>query len=315
MAPLVLLLASSSSLLLLLLGSSLGVSSHFYRITYMGVSQPNQELPQFIAVGYADDQPIARYDSGTEKIVPQVPWMKKAVEEDPKYYNWYTQILQHDEYNFRGDLVTLRNRYNQSEGFHTVQMMIVCEVRDDGSKGGHWRYGYDGRDFLSFDMETLAWMAPDMQAQVIKRMWEKGGKLVRRFKAFLEETCAEWMQKDLDYGKERLLRKETPTVKVMRKPEYDSMETLICQAYGFYPQEIDITWTKDDEVWVQDTFHGVLAPNSDGTYRTWLGIKIDPKERDHYRCRVEHDGLLEPLELAWKEPERHQDGYRAASST
>ncbi|KAH0630649.1 hypothetical protein JD844_013902, partial [Phrynosoma platyrhinos] len=237
----------------------------------MGVSQPNQELPQFLAMGYAGDVPIARYDSGKQKIVSQVSWMKKAIEEDPKYFNWYTQILQHDEYNFRGDLVTLRRRYNQSEGFHTVQMMIVCEVRKDGSKGGHWQYGYDGRDFLSFDMETLTWTAADMEAQVIKRIWEKGDILVRRFKAFLEDTCAH-------------------------------METLICRAHGFYPQEIDATWTKDGEVWVQDTFRGVLAPNSDGTYHTWLGIKIDPKERDRYRCRVEHDGLLEPLELAWEEP-------------
>ncbi|KAL8213484.1 UNVERIFIED_CONTAM: hypothetical protein K2H54_066004 [Gekko kuhli] len=79
-------------------------------------------------------------------------------------------------------------------------------------------------------------------------------------------------------------------------------ETLFCQLYGFYPKEIEVTWRKGREVWHQDTSHGGVVPNSDGTYNTWLMIEVDPKERDRYWCHVEHDGLLEPLDLAWEEP-------------
>ncbi|XP_013914443.1 PREDICTED: major histocompatibility complex class I-related gene protein-like [Thamnophis sirtalis] len=95
---------------------------------------------------------------------------------------------------------------------------------------------------------------------------------------------------------------EPPLVKVSRRIQYNSMETLVCRIYGFYPKEIDATWKKDGEVWEQDTYRGGVLPNSDGTYHTWLSIEVDPKERDRYRCYVDHPGLPEPLILAWVEP-------------
>ncbi|KAG8148242.1 hypothetical protein E2320_022419 [Naja naja] len=82
----------------------------------------------------------------------------------------------------------------------------------------------------------------------------------------------------------------------------DGMETHICRQHGFYPREIDASWTRDGEVWLQDTFHGSVAPNADGTYHYWLSIRIDPKEKGRYRCHVEHDGLQKPLDLALEEP-------------
>ncbi|XP_026547824.1 HLA class I histocompatibility antigen, alpha chain F-like [Notechis scutatus] len=80
------------------------------------------------------------------------------------------------------------------------------------------------------------------------------------------------------------------------------METHICQVHGFYPREIDAFWTRDGEVWLQDTLHKSVAPNADGTYHYWLSIRIDPKERSRYRCHVQHDSLQEPLDLALEEP-------------
>uniref|UniRef100_A0ABM5FF02 Class I histocompatibility antigen, F10 alpha chain-like isoform X2 n=1 Tax=Pogona vitticeps TaxID=103695 RepID=A0ABM5FF02_9SAUR len=278
-----------------------GSSSHSFWTMYTSVTQPSLGMPHFTAVAYVDDQLLACYDSITRKMLPQTPWMKKAAEEDPRYIDRYTQILQHDEENFRGDLVMLRKRYNQSEGFHTVQMMIECKVRPDGRKGGRWQYGYDGRDFISFDMEHLVWTAADPQAQVIMRTWETETGLVLRLKSYLEEICTEWFQKDSAYREEGL-RKEAPVVKVMKKGDYDGMEMLVCQAYGFYPRDIDAVWTKDGEVWVQDTFHRTVAPNSDGTYHAWLSIRIDPKDSDRYRCHIDHNGLQEPLDLAWEKP-------------
>ncbi|XP_070593225.1 major histocompatibility complex class I-related gene protein-like [Erythrolamprus reginae] len=81
----------------------------------------------------------------------------------------------------------------------------------------------------------------------------------------------------------------------------DGMETHVCRVHGFHPREIDASWTRDGEVWLQDTFHGSVVPNADGTYHYWISIQIDPKERGRYRCHVEHDGLQDPLDLELKE--------------
>uniref|UniRef100_A0A670ZAJ0 Ig-like domain-containing protein n=2 Tax=Pseudonaja textilis TaxID=8673 RepID=A0A670ZAJ0_PSETE len=194
-------------------------------------------------------------------------------------------------------------------GFHIIQRMYGCELRKDGSKGGFDQYGYEGRTFLYFDKKTPTWVAPDPQAQITKRKWDGIPAKNQYWKSYLEKECIEWLQKHLSYGKETLLRTEPPGVTLVRgKTEVeDGMETHICRLDGFYPREIDASWKRDGEVWLEETFHGSLAPNADGTYHYWLSIRIDPKERGRYRCHVEHDGLQEPLDLA-VEGERLQGG-------
>uniref|UniRef100_A0A670HNU9 Ig-like domain-containing protein n=1 Tax=Podarcis muralis TaxID=64176 RepID=A0A670HNU9_PODMU len=288
---------------LLLLLDCAGSTSHSLRYFFTAVSELGQGLPQFIAVGYVDDQQYVQYDSDTKEALPRVPWMRKVEKEDPQYWHKQTQNFQGAELVFRVNLQTLLNRYNQSGGIHTYQLMYGCELRSDGRKGGYVQYSYDGRDFLAFDKETLTWTAAEMEAQVTKRKWDANLAGNQHKKHYLEEECIEWLQKYLDYGKETLLRTEAPVVKVTRKADYDGLETLVCQVHGFYPKEIEANWVKDGEVWQEGTLRGLVAPNSDGTYYLLLSVQIDPEEREHFRCRVEHDSLEKPLDVAWeKEP-------------
>uniref|UniRef100_A0A670HTK4 Ig-like domain-containing protein n=1 Tax=Podarcis muralis TaxID=64176 RepID=A0A670HTK4_PODMU len=284
-------------------------TSHSLRYFYTAVSEPGQGLPQFIDVGYVDDQQIIQYDSDTKEYLPRVPWMRKAEKEDPQYWHKQTQIAQGNQLAFRVSLQNLQNRYNQSRGIHTYQLMYGCELSSDGRKGGHHQYSYDGRDFIAFDKETLTWTAADTGAQVTKRKWDPDLAWNQGRKAYLEEICIEWLQRYLEYGNETLLRTEAPVVKVTRKADYDGLETLVCQVHGFYPQEIEANWVKDGKVWQEGTLRGLVAPNSDGTYYLLLSVQIDPEERERFRCRVEHDSLEKPLDVAWeKEPGERQGG-------
>nr|XP_056723025.1 class I histocompatibility antigen, F10 alpha chain-like [Euleptes europaea] len=300
-----LLLLGGACLLLVVGGSGASSSSsHSLRYFYTGVSEPGPGLPWFTSVGYVDEQPFTYYDSDTKRYQPKVPWVEKAVKDDPQYWDWNSQNLQGWEAVFRANLETLRDRFNQSRGgTHTWQFMCRCDLGADGRpSGGQFQYAYDGEDFIALDKETLTWTAPVPQAQITKRRWETETHEAQRRKSYLEETCVEWLRRYLGYGNETLLRTEAPTAKVARKAGYDGRESLICRAHGFYPREIEVTWMKDGEDRKPDTFTGGVFPNSDGTYHTWLSIEVDPKERDLYRCRVEHDGLLEPLDLAYEDP-------------
>uniref|UniRef100_A0A670HM48 MHC class I-like antigen recognition-like domain-containing protein n=1 Tax=Podarcis muralis TaxID=64176 RepID=A0A670HM48_PODMU len=158
-------------------------------------SSPGRGLPQFISVGYVDDQQFVQYDSDSKEMLPRIPWMRKVEKEDPQYWHTQTQKAQGHELWYRRNLQNLWNRYNQSGGIHTYQLMYGCELSSDGRKGGHYQYGYDGRDFIAFDKETLTWTAAEMEAEVTKRKWDPIMALNQR-----------WLRRYLDYGKETLLR-------------------------------------------------------------------------------------------------------------
>uniref|UniRef100_A0A8C6X9F8 Ig-like domain-containing protein n=1 Tax=Naja naja TaxID=35670 RepID=A0A8C6X9F8_NAJNA len=295
----------------------LGASSHSLKFFFTAISEPSQGQPHFVSVGYMDGQVFVHYNSHDRMVTPRVSWIEKYVgKEDPKYWDINSRKVRGSETMFRKNLEILRRRYNQSEGSHIIQWMYGCELRRDGSKGGFNQYGYDGSTFLTFDKATLTWVAPDPQAQITQRKWDAIPRLNQKRKTYLEEICINWIRKYLSYGNETLLRTVimgAPKLTVRGKTEVeDGMETHVCHLDGFYPREIDASWTRDGEVWEEETFHGSVAPNADGTYHYWLSIWIDPKERGRYRCHVEHDSLQEPLALAL-EGERLQGGKRLGS--
>ncbi|KAM6038825.1 class I histocompatibility antigen, F10 alpha chain-like isoform 1-T1 [Theristicus caerulescens] len=286
-------------LLLGVLGGAAASGLHSLRYLDVAVSEPSPGLPQFVSVGYVDGNPFVRYDSETGKMEPQVDWVRGAV--DPQHWNRNTRKAQNAQQVYRVDLDTLRARYNQSGGFHTLQRMFGCDLLEDGSTRGYRQVAYDGRDFMAFDMDTMTFIAADAAAQITKRKWEEETTFAEQMKHYLENTCIEWLRKYVSYGRAVLERKEPPTVRVSGK-EAHGILTLYCRAYGFYPRPITVSWLKAGEVRDQETEWGSIAPNSDGTYYTWASIEARPEEKNKYRCRVEHASLPEPGVFAW-EPE------------
>uniref|UniRef100_A0A8C6VF38 Ig-like domain-containing protein n=1 Tax=Naja naja TaxID=35670 RepID=A0A8C6VF38_NAJNA len=59
-------------------------------------------------------------------------------------------------------------------------------------------------DFISFENETLRWVATQPQAEKVKEKWEENPRLSWGNKVFLETTCIEWLQKYLSYQQEAL---------------------------------------------------------------------------------------------------------------
>ncbi|KAL8213635.1 UNVERIFIED_CONTAM: hypothetical protein K2H54_067565 [Gekko kuhli] len=275
------------------------------RYFYTALSEPGQGLPRFIAVGYVDDQPFVKYDSQTRRMLPEAPWMEKVVEYEAGYWERQSRRVRGAEPVFRVNLGTLRERFNQqnSTGLHTLQWMYGCEVGPDGQLSeGRYQFAYDGKDFLAFDRKTISWTAAVLQAELSKQKRDKRRDISQGLKDYLEVVCVEWLQRYLDYANETLQRTERPTARVVRKKGYEGQETLFCQLYGFYPKEIEVTWMKDKEDQKPETWTGGVVPNSDGTYNTWVSIDVDPKEKGRYRCRVGHDSLPKPLDLAWEKP-------------
>ncbi|XP_077186798.1 major histocompatibility complex class I-related protein 1-like [Paroedura picta] len=284
------------------LGGCSGSSWHSLRYFQTMIWGPDQGVSDYIAVVYLDEQLGSHYNSSTRRTEPRAPWIRKIEKDDPHFWDWNTQRTVNHEQRMKMHLMSLQNIYNLSRGLHIFQRTFSCELSGDGRKKGAYQFGYNGEDYIGFDKDTLTWTAVVMPAQVTKRQWDADVERSRYLKAALDQECIGLLKKFLNYGSESLLRREPPVVTVRRRPDFDGLETLVCRAHGFHPKAIDATWRKDGEVWEQETFRGGVVPNSDGTYHTWLSIKVHPEDRSRYRCHVEHDSLPEPLDITWEEP-------------
>ncbi|KAL8213506.1 UNVERIFIED_CONTAM: hypothetical protein K2H54_066218 [Gekko kuhli] len=274
-------------------------SSHTLHYFNTATWERGWRVPQHTSLMYVDDQLLGRYDRDADQCVPQSSWIEEISHDDADF--WARNTEGEFNYDIVTDLIILKGLFNQSRGIHTLQLFFGCELSGDDSTGGFAKFGYDGRDFLSLDLATFTWTAMNAEAEPIERKWDAKKDRGKLWGRFLKETCVEALRTYLHYGKEDLLRIDPPKGHVVHKTGPDGLETLVCQLHGFQPKEIDVTWRKGGKVWHPDTFHGGVFRNWDGTYNTWLNISVDPSERYHYWCHVEHDGLPEPLDLAWED--------------
>ncbi|KAJ6651856.1 hypothetical protein lerEdw1_015987 [Lerista edwardsae] len=181
----------------LLLGGCSGSSRHSQSTFLMAVSEPSRGLPRFLVAGYLDGRAFGGYSSAGRRIVARVPWMERLERADPRLWRRQTEHMRAWELRLGRELGAVQRLHNQSAGFHTLQFRVGCELDKDRWKGGFAQYGYDGRDFLAFDPETLTWTAADAQAQATKWRRDADLPLCHGTRAYLEETCPEWLRKYL----------------------------------------------------------------------------------------------------------------------
>ncbi|XP_065435337.1 class I histocompatibility antigen, F10 alpha chain-like isoform X1 [Chrysemys picta bellii] len=271
---------------------------HSRRILDTVVSEPAPGLPWYSRVVYVDDQLTYVYTSGTKRAEPYTLWM--AQNEGSEFWDEVTWWGQRFQKWYNASLNTLSQLYNRTEGFHIIQTIYGCDLREDNSIQGFYQDSYDGQDFLTFDKETMTWVAADIGAQITKRRWEAEVNDNQQWKRYVEGNCISWLRSALEYGKETLQRKVCPTARVSDRSSHDGLTTLSCKVSGFYPRDITVTWLKNGESRQQETYSEGILPNGDGTYQTWATMEIDPKIKAHYSCHVEHESLLEPLSVSWE---------------
>nr|ABA54230.1 MHC class I antigen [Monodelphis domestica] len=275
--------------------------SHSLKYFDTAISLPGLGDPQFMTVGYVDDQQFVSFDScsASQKMEPRAPWMANM---DQDYWERNTRNTKIDAQFYRVDLETLRGYFNQSEeGVHTLQRLFGCEVSPDGSfKRSFYQYGYDGHDYLALDTETLTWTAIEPSALNSKRKLEAERRIAERQTAYLKKTCVQWLHKYLEMGKDALLRTDPPSAQIICRTDLDGGVILRCQAQDFYPAMISLTWLRDGEEQLQDTEFIETRPGGDGTFQKWAAVRMASGEVDKYTCRVQHVGLPEPLTLKWE---------------
>uniref|UniRef100_A0A8D1ZI37 Tripartite motif containing 52 n=2 Tax=Sus scrofa TaxID=9823 RepID=A0A8D1ZI37_PIG len=273
--------------------------THSLRYHYLALSEPGPGLPQFLAVGYVDDQVFIRYDSRRGKAEPQAPWMAHM---DAQYWEKETKKQRIWAKVQQVEMWTVMGYYNQSSGMHSTQRMFGCEIQEDGHSTGFWQFGFDGQDHLSLDLETLSWVSAEPVAVRTKRWWETERCYAEYDKAYVEGVCLTSLRKYLELGGQRFSRREPPTVRVTKHTAQDGGTTLRCWALGFYPQDISLSWWLGEKELTSKTEYVETRPSGDGTYQTWLATQVPAGEEIQYTCHVQHSSLNHTLTVTWESP-------------
>ncbi|CAB1351121.1 unnamed protein product [Coregonus sp. 'balchen'] len=261
-----------------------------------------------------DGVQMVHYDSNSQRAVPKQDWMNKQT--DTQYWDKQTWILLVSQQTFKAGVDVLKQRFNQSEGVHTCMRMVGCEWDEDtGVTEGFDQYGYDGEDFVAFDLKTKTWIAPTPQAVISKHKWDRNIANNEQQKHYLTQTCIDWLKKYVDYGKSILMRTVPPSVSLLQKTP---SSPVTCHATGFYPSGVMVFWQKDGQEQHEDVEHGETLPNLDGTFQKSVHLTVTSEERknNNYQCVVQVAGIKEhfikvltesEIQTNWDEPATNID--------
>ncbi|KAJ8273754.1 hypothetical protein GJAV_G00105150, partial [Gymnothorax javanicus] len=267
---------------------------HSLKYFYTAVT-PGIGLPEFTAVGTVDEEPFVHYDSNIGRMIPKAEWIKQNVGED--YWEAETQATRRTQQWFKANIVTAMQRFNQTQGVHTLQRMYGCEWDDEsGATGGFNQFGYDGEDFLTLDMKHQCYIAPVQQAFMSALKWNHDPAELEYMKQYLTQTCVVWLKKYVRYGKSSLERTVPPQVSLLQK---DPSSPVTCHVTGFRPRGVMVTWQKNGQDLDVDVELGETVPNGDGTFQTRSHLRVKPEDwkRDRYTCTVQHKSLEQDIIL------------------
>ncbi|XP_058231124.1 BOLA class I histocompatibility antigen, alpha chain BL3-7-like isoform X3 [Hemibagrus wyckioides] len=270
--------------------------THSLQYFYTTVT-PGINFPEFTAVGQVDGQQVTYYDSNIKRETPKTEWIQKVTADDPDYWNTQTQISLGAQETYKANVAIAMQRFNQTGGVHTLQVMYGCELDDDGTVRGYEQHGYDGEDFLIYDLKNVAWIAPTPQALISKNKLDSTGAQANYLKNYLEKECTEWVKKHVSYGRDILERKDPPTASVIQK--HSPSPEVVCHATGFFPKEVMISWRKDGEDVNEDVELRETLPNQDGSFqkRSILKVPAEDLQKHTYTCVIQHSSLKEELVL------------------
>lgn len=104
-------------------------------------------------------------------------------------------------------------------GAHSAQRMFGCEIQEDGRSSSFWQFGFDGRDHLSLDLETLSWVSAEPMAVRTKRWWESERCYAEYDKAYLDGLCLASLRRYLELGGPSLTRRGKAWPEAVQGPQ------------------------------------------------------------------------------------------------
>uniref|UniRef100_A0A673ZZI3 Class I histocompatibility antigen, F10 alpha chain-like n=1 Tax=Salmo trutta TaxID=8032 RepID=A0A673ZZI3_SALTR len=263
-----------------------------HSLKYFSTASSNiPNFPEFMVVGMVDGVQMVLYDSNSQKVVPKQDWINKQT--DAEFWESEREKFFDFQQSFKAEVDILKQRFNQSGGVHVLQYIYGCSRNDETEqRDGFGQLGYNGEDFLEYDMNTLTWNALKQQANFMRDKWNNDISRLGFWKIYFSQTCIECLKKQVVNGKRPLMRTVPPSVSLLQKTP---SSPVTCHATGFYPSGVMVVWQKDGQEQHEDVKHGETLQNDDGTFQKSTHLTVMPEEwkNNKYQCVVQVTGIKE----------------------
>ncbi|XP_031608711.2 major histocompatibility complex class I-related gene protein-like isoform X1 [Oreochromis aureus] len=255
-----------------------------------------QTFPEFVAVGLVDEIEMIHFDSLTAKAELKHDWVHTVTKAHPEYLEYNTENFVVTQEVYKTNMEVAKERFNQSGGTHILQMMTGCEWDDETEeRDGFKQFGYDGEDFITFDLNTATWVSPKPQAVRTKMKWNSDWLDNEYRKSYLAQECVKWLNNYLRHGRNLLPRTVRPSVSLLQK---SSSSSVTCHATGFYPNRAEMFWRKNGKEIHDDVDKGEILTNHDGTFQMSVYLDLSSIKPDHwqrYDCVFQLSGVNEDI--------------------
>ncbi|XP_035286865.1 class I histocompatibility antigen, F10 alpha chain-like isoform X1 [Anguilla anguilla] len=271
-------------------------ASHSLKYIYTVVSGDN-DSPEFIIMGFVNDEQFVQYDSNIRRMIPQTEWREISV--DKQYWDNQTQKALYAHQIFKDNIGIAMQHFRSTQGVLILEWIVGCRWNDEtGDTGGIERYEYDGKYFLPDDMKTWNFIPPAQLLFISAVKWNPAE--LENDKQYQTQICIESLKTYVSY-KRMLERTVAPEVSLLQKDS--SSPVVTCHVTGFYPRGITVTWQRNGEDLDVDVEQGATVPNEDGTFQTTSHLRVKPEDwkSQNYTCTVQHKSLKQDIVLPVRE--------------
>ncbi|KAK1153371.1 major histocompatibility complex class I-related gene protein-like isoform X2 [Acipenser oxyrinchus oxyrinchus] len=269
-------------------------------------------LSHYVYVGMLDDVQYTSFNGIMEKPVLRTDWKNKT--KGREFWENRSRYILRNQQVLNWSLTNTVKHFNHT-GVHTYQNMGGCELDDDGTRRAYLNHAYDGKDFISFDVETLTWIAAVPQAVFYKHKREANKAWKQITLNLYKRDCFQSLQWYIQYGMETLQKKVPAVTLIQRKVRESAGTDVICHVTGFYPREVEVNWIRDGEALLEEgVWSGEVLPNEDRTYqlRKILTVSPEDQKKHSYSCQVDHSSLDEKMDVKWVPEAALNMGFVAA---
>ncbi|KAB5517735.1 hypothetical protein PHYPO_G00170610 [Pangasianodon hypophthalmus] len=261
-------------------------------------------LPSYIERITVNDITVFYHDSGKNSIAPCPKWLNTTAGQ--QHWEDIRVISHHNRQTMTTALESAIQQFNLTGSpadINVYQGYSRCDLYPNGTIKAFLTHAFNGKDFLSLDIDSKTYIASVPQALKYKRQRERNPELIGITASFYQKTCFDRLKMFLQHAPE-VNTKKAPEVRLFERQRSGST-LLTCHVTGFYPRAVQVKWIGADLQLVDDEMNDVL-PNGDGTYQTRRSV-IRPEEAtgdEHYSCVVHHSSLERNITIPWDKEEK-----------